>query len=170
MTRIPITTLGISLLLAGCAMEPGAAVPQDSDEPSGETAPTRIRIALFNIRELSTTKLTTVDARGRGIDPQARAAATIIQRVQPDVLVIDEIDHDYGSHGADLALNARRFATAYLATGQEPLHLGFAFAAANNTGILSNVDLDGDGHVATAADVGKQEHGNDSFGFGLYPG
>jgi hypothetical protein len=145
------------------------ADPDRSDPASGQT----IRVALFNIWELSTDKIMNVDANGLGIDPQARAAAEILQKVRPDVLVINEIDHDYenlGTDGSDYALNARRFTDNYLATGASPLSYPFAWAAPNNTGILSGIDLNGDGYVATEADIGTQPHGNDSFGYGEYPG
>lgn len=157
-----------AVMLAACSPAPPAdSAAAGAPAPVG---PTRVRVALFNIWELSSAKILDVDARGVGVDPQARAAATIIQHIRPDVLVINEIDHDYDSPDGDLALNARRFASAYLATGEAPLTFEHAWAAPNNTGILSGVDLDGNGHVATVDDVGDRQHGDDSFGFGLYPG
>jgi hypothetical protein len=44
------------------------------------------------------------------------------------------------------------------------------YVAPSNTGVLSGLDLNGDGIVATPADVGTRVHGDDSFGFGNYPG
>ncbi len=52
-----------------------------------------VRIATFNIEELSWEKLERVDADGNGTDPQLVAAARIIQQVRPDVLLINEIDY-----------------------------------------------------------------------------
>lgn len=52
-----------------------------------------VRIATFNIEELSWDKLARVDADGNGTDPQLVAAARIIQQVRPDVLLINEIDY-----------------------------------------------------------------------------
>jgi hypothetical protein len=129
-----------------------------------------MRIALFNIRELKTDKLLELDERGHGCNTQAIAAANIIRRVEPDVLILNEIDHDYESDPTDLALNARRFRDAYLTGEQASLDLPYAFAAPSNTGLLSGLDLDGDGHVATDEDRGTRVHGNDSFGYGTYPG
>jgi len=71
---------------------------------------------------------------------------------------------------ATLALNARRFASAYLATGEAPIEYPYAWAAPNNTGILSGVDLNADGYVATSADRGTRAYGDDSFGYGEYRG
>ena len=139
------------------------AAPEESAAPVEDPAAT-VRVALFNIRELSTAKLETAD------DPQLQAAARIVQRVRPDVLVINEIDHDYETPGADLASTAVRFATSYLSAGEEAIDYPHAWAAANNTGFLSGLDLNGDGHVATDADRGERRHGDDCFGWGTYPG
>jgi len=168
-------------ILATCLLFPSVIgcgdLGQSEGESKGElTAPARseaetVRIALFNIRELRQEKIDEVNAAGRGFNPQLLAAAEIIRRTLPDVLVLQEIDHGYASSGATdlatLALPARRFADLYLAPTLEYEHL---FVAPNNTGILSGIDLDGDGHVATDADRGTREHGNDSYGYGTYPG
>ncbi len=176
---LPLVAMALVLgLAAGSACAPEKQVPATSaaGEPAGPStgsaaaAPT-VRLAVFNIWELSTAKITAVDAEGRGNDAQARAAAEIIQRVRPDVLVINEIDHDYDSLAeGGYALNARRFADNYLATGGAPLEYEHAWAAPSNTGILSGMDLDGDGRVATEADRGERIYGNDAFGYGEYPG
>ena len=56
-----------------------------------------VRVATFNIRELSTEKLLHVDGKGAGQDKQLQAAARIIQNIRPDILIINEIDQDYNS-------------------------------------------------------------------------
>ncbi len=150
----------ITLLLTSCSATPPRPAPP----------PERLRIALFNIKELSTEKLSDVDERGVGRNSQARAAANIIQRVRPDVLIIQEIDHDYAPNATGIGANAQRFAEHYLAHGDHPIVYGHTFVAANNTGLLSGVDLDGNGLVATAANRGQRDHGGDCFGFGTYPG
>lgn len=128
----------------------------------------QLRIALFNIRELAQEKL---PGPGRGAQPEIEAAAEIVRRVRPDVLVVQEIDQ---GPDRDPAAVARVFADLIRdrasSMGGEPLEYPHVFAAPSNTGRLSGVDLDGDGHVATAADRGSREHGNDSYGFGTYPG
>jgi endonuclease/exonuclease/phosphatase family metal-dependent hydrolase len=129
-----------------------------------------VRIALFNVRELSTAKIAEVDASGAGTNPQLRAAAEIIATVRPDILVLNEVDHDYEAFGSTLTTAARAFATAYLMTAAEPIEYLYAYAAPNNTGMLSGIDLNGDGLVATDDHQGSREHGDDSFGFGVYPG
>jgi hypothetical protein len=129
-----------------------------------------LRVALFNIRELSAAKIAEVNVAGVGTNPQLRAAAEIIATVRPDVLVLNEVDHDYEAFGSTLTGAARAFATAYLGTAAEPIEYLYAYAAPNNTGMLSGVDLNNDGLVATAEHLGSREHGDDSYGYGEYPG
>lgn len=129
-----------------------------------------VRVALFNVRELSADKLAEVDADGIGTHPQLRAAARIVQRVRPDVLVVQEIDVPAGAGAADPTAHARAFARHYLATGDDPLDYAHAYAAPVNTGVLSGHDLDNDGRVATEADRGSRGYGGDCLGWGTYPG
>ncbi|MDH3255339.1 MAG: endonuclease/exonuclease/phosphatase family protein [Acidobacteriota bacterium] len=158
-------------LVAGLGVALACGAPADEPEPGGAVGTgTRVRVALFNIRELTAEKILDVDGDGRGRHPQALAAARIIRRIAPDILILNEIDHDYETGWGDLALNARRFHDAYLRSGEGGLELPFFFAAPNNTGILTGLDLDRDGHVASVADRGTRMHGNDAFGFGTYPG
>jgi len=136
---------------------------------SGSSEPTSVRIATFNIEELSTEALTSVDTAGKGTDPQAMAAADVIRTVRPDILVLNEIDLDW-DHPEDPTLNARRFADAYLARGPDPMEYAFSYAAPSNTGLLTGLDLNGDGMVASDKDRGTREFGDDAYGFGTYPG
>lgn len=132
-------------------------------------APATVRIATYNIQEIDTAQLTAVDGAGTGLDPQAVAAALIIKFARPDILVLNEVDLDW-EHPEDPALNARRFAAAYVASGPDSIQYPYAYAAPSNTGLLTGLDLNGDGLVATALEQGTREHGDDSFGFGTYPG
>lgn len=136
---------------------------------SGPPDEGRVRVATFNIRELGTPALTDLSPDGIGRNAQARAAAAIVKRVRPDILVLNEIDLDPAAPG-DPSRNARRFAEGYLEPGPDGLAYPFAFAAPSNTGLLSGLDLNGDGRVATDADLGTRAFGEDAFGFGTYPG
>lgn len=131
-----------------------------------------VRFAQFNIWELSTGKLTDVDSSGIGRNDQLKAAAAIICKINPDVLVLNEIDHDFDtlSAGHGLALNAHRFNDAYLNKGENPLNYPHFYTAPCNTGILTGMDLDNNGKIATAADRGSRNHGGDCYGYGYYPG
>jgi len=131
-----------------------------------------VRIAQFNIKEMSTTKLTDVGTEGKGKDEQLRAATEIIAEIRPDILVLNEIDHDIEafSKGKDLTLNARRFINNYLNQGKNPITYPYIYAAPCNTGILSSKDLDNNGKVATKVDRNTRDHGGDCYGYGAYPG
>ena len=159
------------LVLAACSGREGNQTSEGVQEASAsEAAGETVRIVLFNIRELKTEKLLAVDDQGSGTHPQALAAARVVQRLQPDVLVVQEIDHDYSAADEGLDLNARRWRENYLVHGDEPLALPHTFAAPNNTGVLTGLDLNGDGTAAREADRGDRRHGDDAFGFGRYPG
>jgi hypothetical protein len=91
-------------------------------------------------------------------DTQAQAVAEVIQRIRPDVLLINEFDFD--AQG----LAARLFQRNYLSVGHNgaaPIAYRYRFVAPSNTGIPSGFDLDNNGSVGGP---------NDAFGFGAYPG
>jgi hypothetical protein len=90
---------------------------------------------------------------------QAASVAEIIQRMNPDVLLINEFDFDADGTAAEL------FRTNYL----EVPHNGAAaitdydyyFVAPSNTGIPSGFDLNNNGAVGGP---------DDAYGFGFFPG
>jgi hypothetical protein len=89
---------------------------------------------------------------------QAKNAAETIQRVRPDVVLINEFDYD--ANGTALSL----FQDNYLSIGQNgaaPIHYQFRFAAESNTGIPSGFDFNNNGVVGGP---------DDAYGFGFYPG
>ncbi|RMH15814.1 MAG: endonuclease/exonuclease/phosphatase family protein [Acidobacteria bacterium] len=127
--------------------------------PPAAPPPEVLRIATFNVRELSRAKLDRVDQAGRGIDPQLRSAAEIVQRVRPAVLLINEIDFDAGER-----INARLFIDRYLRAsqnGQPPIDYPHVVFLPVNTGQPSGLDLDRDGTTSGP---------EDAWGFGRYPG
>ncbi len=84
--------------------------------------------------------------------------AEIIQRVHPDILLLQEFDFD--AAGASLAA----FQANYLGRsqqGQAPLDYPYTFFTESNTGIPSGHDFDNDGRIAG---------GGDALGFGEFPG
>ncbi len=91
---------------------------------------------------------------------QAKAIAEIIQRVNPDVLLINEFDFDKDGQAALL------FQTNYLSVSQNgaaPVEFPFVFLAPSNTGIPSGLDLDNDQNGSTTGP-------GDAYGFGFFPG
>jgi hypothetical protein len=118
----------------------------------------RVRFAQFNIWELSRSKLDEVDEIGQGTNPQLLKAAEILQRIRPDVLLINEIDFD------EAGLNLRLFESRYLAVSQaglSPLQFPHVYFEAVNTGVPSGYDLDRDGN---------SDGPGDCWGYGRYPG
>jgi hypothetical protein len=99
---------------------------------------------------------------------QAGVIAEIVQRVRPDVLLINEFDFDPEA----IALNG--FADNYLAVAQASDVAGivypYRFAAPSNTGIHSGFDLDNDGNIDPVAAPFNFIYANDAFGFGWFPG
>ena len=85
--------------------------------------------------------------------------AEIIQRVRPDVLLINEFDFDAGRHGR--RARSRRTTCPCRTTARRPIEYPYRFVAPSNTGIPSGFDLNNDGAVGGP---------DDAFGFGFFPG
>ena len=84
--------------------------------------------------------------------------AEIIQRVRPDILILQEFDYDE----EDRAL--RLFEEKYLSQSQHgttPIDYPYFYLPETNTGYFSGEDLDNDG---------KLEGPGDAYGFGVFPG
>src|SRR3954465_5068867 len=77
-------------------------------------------------------------------DAQARAVAEIIQRVRPDILLLEEFDYDAG--GESMAEFQRNYLSG-AHEGASPIEFRHTFTAESNTGEPSGFDLDHDGHV-----------------------
>jgi endonuclease/exonuclease/phosphatase family metal-dependent hydrolase len=93
-----------------------------------------------------------------GDNVQARRIAEVIQRVRPDVLLVNEFDFDPSGQAAEL------FKSKYLAipqNGCEPIDFPAHFTAPVNTGRASGRDLD---HNSRPGDPG------DAIGFGRHEG
>jgi Endonuclease/Exonuclease/phosphatase family len=132
--------------------------------PAGAAADS-VRFATFNAslnRNAAGQALTDLSAPGNA---QANAVAEIIQRIRPDVLLINEFDFEPNN-----AL-AEAFQDNYLSVphnGAAAIEYPFVFVAPSNTGISSGFDLNNNGITDTTP--GDGSYGDDSFGFGLFPG
>lgn len=97
-------------------------------------------------------------------DPAARDIAAVLQRVRPDLVLLNEFDFDPDGHAADL------FQHRYLEVAQGPdspaLKYPYRYLAPVNTGVPSGLDLDGNGIVGGDG----RDRGNDAWGYGLHPG
>lgn len=124
----------------------------------GHHQPREVRFATFNAslnRSNAGDLVRDLSAPGNA---QASAVAETIQRVDPDVLLVNEFDFVEGGRAAEL------FRDNYLAVGQngaDPVDYPYYYVAPVNTGVPSGFDLNNDGTVGG---------GDDAFGFGLFPG
>ena len=143
------------LLIATLPAGGAAAFGADKGEP--------VRFATFNAslnRGVAGALRSDLSVPGNA---QAATVAEIVQRVRPDVLLINEFDFDPEA--------ARLFQDNYLSVGHNgasPISYPYRFIAPSNTGIASGFDLNNDGRVVTTP--GAPGYGDDSLGFGAFPG
>lgn len=126
------------------------------DEPV--KTPTPVRFATFNAAMNRRQASQLANELRDGNSRQAKNIAEIIQRVRPEVLLVNEIDLSPDATTAEV------FLEHYLRVGQNgqrPMDYGYFFATDVNTGVDAGFDLDG-----------NHQHGgpNDCFGFGYFPG
>ena len=142
-----------------------AACPRSSDlenltddQPWATRPAGTIRVATFNVAlERREAGLLRSELRS-GESAQAKKLAEIIQRVRPDILLLNEVDVDEQGENLDL------FHSLYLQAGQngqEPILYEHRHVPGTNTGVDSGVDLNGNGQIGEA---------DDAFGFGRFPG
>lgn len=154
------------LPLSGCA----AHVPGESVVSQ---CPTTVRVATFNVsmeagNYRNESGLDGAHTGGedvlkqhlaQGKHPQIRAVAEIIQRVRPDVLLLNEFDYiEPPQEGIE------RFIEQFLSqpqSGQTPIEYPHYHVGPVNTGVLMPEDMDGDGQITAPGDA---------YGFGHYPG
>jgi 3-phytase/alkaline phosphatase D len=136
----------------------GAALALGAVIVSQSALATEIRVATFNasLNRFNAgdlvTDLSTPD------NEQAKAVAEIIQRVNPDILLINEFDFDAAGQALSL------FQSNYLGIAQNgatPVNYAYAFTAPSNTGVPTGFDMNNDGSVGGA---------NDAQGFGFFEG
>jgi Endonuclease/Exonuclease/phosphatase family len=147
MTPNRLSRRGLWLGLCLAMLVPPAAA-------SGE----RIRFATFNAslnRNFEGQLIADLSTPGNA---QAQTVAEIIQRVRPEVLLINEFDFDSGN----VAL--RLFQDNYLSVSQNgasPIVYPYRYTAPSNTGIPSGFDFNNNGVIGGP---------DDAYGFGFFPG
>lgn len=126
---------------------------------AGDTRPPGVvRFAVFNT---ALSRSGAGELRGALATPGDAAAANIaevLQRVRPDVVLLEEFDFD------DTGASAEHFQQNYLGVSQhgaKPIAYPYTFAPRVNTGEPSGVDLNGDGKTGGTPDC---------FGWGDHPG
>lgn len=130
-----------------------------------------VRFATFNAslnRNAAGDALTQLSVPGNA---QADAVAEIIQRVRPDVLLINEFDYYAPTQAHPDGPLVDAFRDNYLAVahnGAAAIDYPYTFVAESNTGLTSGFDLNNNGVYDSTP--GDGAYGDDSFGFGLFPG
>ena len=117
----------------------------------------KIRFATFNTSLNRPAAGELRDELKEGTSEQARKVAEILQRVRPDVVLLNEVDYD--SSGETLQ-SLRQMYLAVSQGGQSPIEYDYAYLGPVNTGIPSGVDLDGNGEIdkhELAAAVGRTQ-------------
>jgi len=158
--RGPLTLLCTALAaLLAAPLLPGATASADP--------PREVRFSTFNVSMFRATEgelaSDLADAGDEAQDVEVRNVAEIIQRQRPDVLLLNEFDHD--AEGTAL----EKFRDNFLSIGQrgaDPIDYPYAVAFPSNTGVPSGFDLNNNGSVGTSG----RGYGDDSFGFGEFPG
>jgi Endonuclease/Exonuclease/phosphatase family len=155
----PICRMLATLLCAACSTAIGVGSPSTAATGAERNGPPPVvRFATFNAslnRGVSGQLIVDLSSPDNA---QAATVAEIIQRVRPDVLLINEFDFDAGGTAA------RLFQDNYLSlphNGAAPIEYPYRFVAPSNTGIPSGLDLNNDGSVGGP---------DDAFGFGFFPG
>jgi endonuclease/exonuclease/phosphatase family metal-dependent hydrolase len=148
------------LACAGCVRMHLYGDPTALDAPSTQRT---LRIAAYNT-SLYDDAANGLVRRLESGDDHARRIAAVLQRVRPDIVLLNEFDHDDAHRAADL------FQHDYLERpqpgGGEPLRYRYRYLAPVNTGVPSGLDLDRSGSVGASG----RDRGNDAWGYGLHPG
>jgi hypothetical protein len=162
--------LGVAAVVAAGLAAPAAAEP--AARPSDRST---LRVATFNTALNRPAEGQLAEDLATGADPQARAVAEIIRLTSPDVVLLNEFDHDPTGQAV------KDFRETYLeadpAGGTEPVSYPYVYAGVSepegdaasaldpavpfNTGIPSDLDLDNDGTLGGPGDA---------LGFGAFPG
>lgn len=126
--------------------------------PAAAKHPSTIRIATYNASLYGKKSGQILNRLRDGKDQQAEKVASVVQTIRPDVLLINEIDHDTGGATAS-ALNDLYFAKPQRTLSS--IDYPFVYSVASNTGVDSQLDLDQNGKIREPIDA---------WGFGVYPG
>src|SRR5688500_16548245 len=157
MKRSLLGVAATALVLALVAAAATAAPPQAD-----------VRFATFNASlNRGSAGLLTTHLSNPAVDDQfrrqAQNVAEVVQRVRPDVLLVNEFDplnNDAADPGPEDLFRDNFLEVSQ--NGAQPIEYPYAYIAPSNTGVPSGEDLDNSG--------GAPAGPNDAFGFGFFPG
>ncbi len=144
------------LSVAGCNTSFAPVTDVTTSTPAQDSA--TVRVATFNISFNRKKEGELKNELDKAETTKPKQIAEIIQRVRPDVILLNEFDFD-----GDLA-GIKSFLEKHLGVAQnneKPIEYQFVYSKPVNTGVDSGLDLDGDGKKSTP---------RDAFGYGVFPG
>nr|WP_077338471.1 endonuclease/exonuclease/phosphatase family protein [Pseudocolwellia agarivorans] len=160
MKKIILLLAILPLLITGLSMANETKTPQ------------KLRIATFNVSmealnylpyvkgQVPSVKGNELSTQLKNNHQQIRNIAEIIQRVNPDIILLNEFDREDDSHQA-----IKRFLSKYLnksQQGQTAINFPYFYQGPVNTGVPTPFDLNND--------KVKGDSPNDNYGFGYFPG
>jgi len=128
---------------------------------------TTVRFSQFNASLNRNTSNQLVTDLSTTTNAQAKSVAEIIQRANPDVLLINEFDYIQTNPTQAIQLLQQNY-LGLSQNGATPITYPYFYIAPSNTDIASGFDLNNNGAVVTTP--GTAGYGDDSFGFGNFPG
>lgn len=143
----------LCLCVSACAMR---TVEQPATADMGDKPLRTLRVATFNVSFFAK-EAGALERSLRARDPDKLKVASVIRRVRPDILLLNEFDYEPEATTVNLFLDLLREADGE----QAGIDYAHWYRAPVNTGIQSGQDLDGDGRIGGPADA---------WGFGAYPG
>ncbi len=155
--RLALMFFAFSTLGSNCERKSGNGSEKN---PPGDSASTgKIRIATFNASLYRAEAGALRAEMATRTSAQAKAVAEIIRELRPQILLLNEFDHD------PTGASYKDFVENYLLDPELqglPLPYAHHYAPPVNTGVPSGFDLDNDGQVNNG--------GGDALGFGAFPG
>lgn len=142
------------LIFAFCCCENFAFAQSSEGLQKNENA---IRVATFNVALNRRSDGELLKELEKGTSVKVAKVAAIIQMVRPDVLLLNEIDFDGGK-------TVEAFQKKFLEKpwhDQKPIVYPHRYVQSVNTGVDTQIDLNGDKRVGT---------GDDAYGYGRFPG
>ena len=154
------TATGTDTELASAALATGTESDIEAAAGTGNLSkpPETVRFATFNVALNRPRQGGLLAELESGDSPKTEQIAEIVQRVRPDVLLVNEFDYDAEGKAREI------FRQDFLGkphNGQEPIAYEFVYFQAVNTGVDSQLDLNNDGKKGTA---------EDAYGYGEFPG
>lgn len=149
---------------SGAGAEGGVGGEAGTAQGGTGGAGTTVRVASFNV-SMYRDSAGALKAELAGDSAQVTRIAEVIQRVRPDIILLNEVDYD--AEGEAARLLQENF-LGVSQNGQQAIEYPHRYAAPSNTGVHSGFDLDNNGTVTSTA--GSRDYGGDAFGYGEFEG